>query len=222
MSSAYPARVLPQARAFDNAYAGTPTWEIGRPQPAVLRLLDAGLVVGDVLDVGCGTGEHARLVAARGHRVRGVDFSARAVALARRRSRVREPSGKQASKAAPISDMTPEPEFAVADVRALADLDGSFDTILDVGCFHTLQPDDRGAYAASVHRVLRPGGQLLLLCWSDRNPFGYGPARIRRRDILATFRAGWVIEAVTAETLDTGLESAQVHAWLAVARRTVG
>ncbi len=208
--------MLPQARAFDNAYEGTPTWEIGRPQPAVLHMLEAGLVDGDVLDVGCGTGEHARLLAALGHRVVGIDFSTRAIKLARLRSRSRRLSGGQATERAPA------PEFAVADVRALADLERSFDTVLDVGCFHTLQPDDRGAYAASVRSVLRSGGRLLLLCWSDRNPFGYGPARIRRRDIRASFRTGWVIEAVTAETLDTRLEPAQVHAWLAVARRTVG
>ncbi len=206
-ASAYAALVLPQARAFDNAYEGMPTWEIGRPQPAVLRLLDAGLMVGDVLDVGCGTGEHARLLAARGHRVLGIDFSVRAIELARQRATA-------AGQHAP-----PAPDFAVADVRDLAHIGRTVDTVLDVGCFHTLQPVDRAAYAVSIHSVLRPGGRLLLLCWSDRNPFGYGPARIGRRDIRATFRAGWELEAIRAETLDTRLSSGQVHAWLAIARR---
>ena len=109
----------------------------------------------------------------------------------------------------------------VAAVRALRpDAIGSFDTVLDVGCFHTLRPADRPAYTHSIGVVLRPRGRLLLLVWSDRNPFGYGPARIRRRDIRGAFRDGWTIESLAAETLDTRLAQAQVHAWLAVIRRT--
>ena len=214
-----------EARAFDNAYQGTPTWDLGRPQPAVLRLVDSGLVVGDVLDVGCGTGQHTRLLAAQGHRVLGVDFSARAIALARdsaARQLVQWPGGTGAQEADRVSGSMvdrPVPEFIVADVRSLAGIGRSFDTVLDVGCFHTLQPHDRGVYAASIHHVLRPGGRLLLLCWSDRNAFGYGPERISRRDIQSTFGAGWVIETLTAETLDTRMESTLVHAWLAVVRR---
>src|SRR5580693_9285137 len=47
---------------FDAIYAGdTPAWDIGRPQPAFERLAQAGELVGQVLDVGCGTGEHALL-----------------------------------------------------------------------------------------------------------------------------------------------------------------
>jgi predicted NUDIX family NTP pyrophosphohydrolase len=199
-----------QARAFDNAYQGVPTWEIGRPQPAVVRLLDAGLVTGDVLDVGCGTGEHARLLAARGHRVLGIDFSPRAIELARDRSHELGPAGEQPSET---------PGFKVADVLDLGGLGRTFDSVLDVGCFHTLQPEERLTYAASIRRVLRPGGRLLLLCWSERNPFGYGPSRIRRRDIRKTFRSGWDIVSVVSETLDTRMEAAQVHAWRAIVRR---
>jgi SAM-dependent methyltransferase len=198
--------VLPPSHAFDNAYDGTPTWDIGRPQPAVLRMVEAGLVAGDVLDVGCGTGEHARLLASLGHRVLGIDFSARAI----ERARVRSPGP---AVGAPL-------ELRVADVLDLAGLERTFDTVLDVGCFHTLQSGDRAMYATSVRGVLRAGGRLLLLCWSDRNPFGYGPARIRRRDLSTTFGPGWTLESVTAETLDTRLESGRVHAWRAIATPT--
>ena len=200
--------LLRESLAFDNAYEGTPTWEIGRPQPAVRRLLDAGLFEGNVLDVGCGTGEHARLLAAHGHATTGIDFSARAIERAR--THAADDTGLAASS----------PAFAVADVRALRpDAIGSFDTVLDVGCFHTLRPADRPAYTHSIGVVLRPRGRLLLLVWSDRNPFGYGPARVRRRDIRDTFGEGWTIERLAAETLDTRLAQAQVHAWLAVIRR---
>jgi hypothetical protein len=45
---------------FDLLYEQRPPWEIGRPQPALLALAEAGAIHGRVLDMGCGTGEHAR------------------------------------------------------------------------------------------------------------------------------------------------------------------
>ncbi len=48
---------------FDALYAGTPPWDIGRPQPAFLALAQEGAIRGRVLDVGCGTGEHVLMAA---------------------------------------------------------------------------------------------------------------------------------------------------------------
>ena len=47
-------------------YATTPPWDIGRPQPAFLELAETGSLRGRVLDVGCGTGEHALMAAGLG------------------------------------------------------------------------------------------------------------------------------------------------------------
>ena len=60
-----------------------PPWDIGRPQPALVRLAEQGLFGGHVLDVGCGTGEHALLAAAHGGTATGVDLSPRAISQAR-------------------------------------------------------------------------------------------------------------------------------------------
>ncbi|HEY5169610.1 MAG TPA: methyltransferase domain-containing protein, partial [Thermoleophilia bacterium] len=62
-----------RASRFEDAYKGTPPWDIGRAQPAFERAADAGLVRGPVLDAGCGTGENALFFAARGFDVIGVD-----------------------------------------------------------------------------------------------------------------------------------------------------
>ena len=51
---------------FDDAYDGTPPWDIGRPQREVVRLAEAGEITGDVLDVGCGTGENSLWLAEQG------------------------------------------------------------------------------------------------------------------------------------------------------------
>src|SRR6266542_3291635 len=71
---------------FDAAYAGTPHWDIGRPQPAFLRLADSGALRGTVLDVGCGTGEHALMAAAMGLQATGIDASRIAIDLAQRKA----------------------------------------------------------------------------------------------------------------------------------------
>ncbi|MDQ1323887.1 MAG: hypothetical protein QG587_1223, partial [Chloroflexota bacterium] len=64
-------------------------------------------------------------------------------------------------------------------------------------------------------------GTGAVVAWSDRNPFGRGPARVRRRDLRAAFRAstGWRVEAITTGTLESRLEPGQVHAWVARLRR---
>src|ERR1035441_1947721 len=68
---------------FDAAYEGSPPWDIGAPQPDLVELADGGTLKGRVLDVGCGTGEHALLAAARGFEATGIDASPKAIAIAR-------------------------------------------------------------------------------------------------------------------------------------------
>lgn len=194
--------------AFDVAYEGTPTWEIGRPQAVVVRLAEEGMLAGSVIDMGCGTGAHALLVGARGQRVTGIDFAPAAIARAR---------AAAARRGIPA-------RFILGDVLALdgpADtppaVGGPFDTALDVGLFHVLQPLERRRYAAGLATVVRPGGRAFIVAWSDRNPFGYGPARVRRADLRSSFQAitGWRVDAVEPATLETNLHPGHVHAWLA-------
>jgi SAM-dependent methyltransferase len=207
---------------FDNAYQGTPTWDIGRPQGAVIRLASAGLIEGCVLDVGCGTGENALYLASLGHAVLGLDLAATAIEKARSKAAARAAAaggppgdGHGDGPAGHSPGGSAAAEFRVWDCLRLVDLDRTFDTVIDVGLFHTLQPAERSRYARGLRAVTRPSGRLLLLCWSNRNPFGFGPERIRPSDIRAAFRSGWLVEEIEAEVLDTLLPVGQVHAWLA-------
>jgi SAM-dependent methyltransferase len=70
----------------DAAYqqGAPPPWSIGRPQPELAALIDAGKVRGDVLDAGCGEAELSLALAARGFTVVGLDGSASAIAAASR------------------------------------------------------------------------------------------------------------------------------------------
>lgn len=77
-------------RPWDASYRDGPApWDIGRPQPAIARLASAGGFAGTVLDAGCGTGENALHVAARGLSVVGVDVAQTALAMARAKAEMR-------------------------------------------------------------------------------------------------------------------------------------
>jgi 2-polyprenyl-3-methyl-5-hydroxy-6-metoxy-1,4-benzoquinol methylase len=187
---------------FDRAYEGVPSWETGRPQGAVIRLADAGRIVGSVLDVGCGTGRNSLHLAALGRPILGIDIAATAIERA---------TASAAEQGVPA-------EFLRLDAFQLPALGRTFDTITDIGLFHTLQPADRLAYAASLRAAIAPDGRCFVVCWSDRNDFGYGPERVTRGAIRSSFSRGWRVEAIEAETLETRLAGGTAHAWLACLR----
>ena len=59
---------------WDASYHDGPApWDVGHPQPAIVRVAVEGGFAGTVLDVGCGTGDNALHVASLGLLVLGVD-----------------------------------------------------------------------------------------------------------------------------------------------------
>ena len=71
---------------FDSAYQGTPPWDIGRPQKEFVELVRSGEITGSVLDIGCGTGEHALFFAAEGYDVWGIDSAPLAIEKAQEKA----------------------------------------------------------------------------------------------------------------------------------------
>ncbi len=194
--------------SWDAAYADeTPApWDIGRPQPAFVRLADQGMLSGHVLDVGCGTGEHVLLAATHGASAAlGIDLSARAIAKARAKAAER---GISAS-------------FQVGDALKLAQLGQSFDTAIDSGLFHVFSDEDRVRYVASLATALTPAGRICLMCFSDRQPGDFGPRRVSEAELRTAFAEGWAVESITAETFEINPfpTVATAHAWLAIIRR---
>lgn len=184
---------------FDVAYEGTPPWDIGRPQATIVRLAEAGEIVGSVLDVGCGTGENALYLGARDHEVLGVDAAPVAIERARTKARDR---GMGA-------------EFMVWDALRLAELGRTFDTVIDVGLFHSFQDEERAVFAGNLHAVLEPGGRYLMLCWSEHNEWGYGPRRVTKAEIHETFTEGWTLDSIEDDGFETNMPQWSIHAWLA-------
>jgi SAM-dependent methyltransferase len=195
--------------SWDAAYtAESPApWDIGRPQPAFGRLAEAGRLTGRVLDVGCGTGEHALLTARHGADATGVDVAPTAIEQAR---------AKAAQRGLTV-------RFMVGDALDLEPLGlaGTIDTVIDSGVFHVFSDEDRPRYVAGLASVLKPGGVTYLMCFSDRQPGGFGPRRVSQDELRDAFAAGWTIESISADSFDINplQGTTRAEAWLAVLRR---
>ncbi len=188
-------------RDWDDSYAGPPPpWDIGRPQPAFVRLAEAGMLTGSLLDVGCGTGEHTILAAQHGARALGIDVSPRAIEIARRKG----------------AERSTDARFRVLDVLRLGDLGETFDTIVDSGLFHVLDDAPRSHYVTAAHAALRPGGHLHLMCFSDQQPGDWGPRRVTQGELHATFGSGWRIVSLAPDrfNINPGLGTPTAEAWL--------
>jgi ubiquinone/menaquinone biosynthesis C-methylase UbiE len=193
---------------FENLYAGPAPWDIDKPQGRIVAIADR--VTGPVLDAGCGTGEHALFFAARGLRVTGIDFVVEAI----RRARV-----KAAERGLSV-------EFLVKDALTLADWGKRFRSVIDCGLFHVFSDADRRRYVEGLARVLKPGGQLFLMCFSDQEPGTEGPRRVSRQELYDAFVDGWDVESVKPAQAELNPEFTEVKfseggpkVWFAVVRR---
>lgn len=203
-------KVLPNdTNPFEQAYQNhTAPWEIGIPQPAIQALAEAEKIIGDVLDLGCGSGENALLLNARGHMVWGIDISPSAIAEARKKE-------------------TSDPDnltFVVGDALKIEVLGEGFHTIIDSGFFHYLSDPEREAYLEGLHHVMFPNSRLFLLCCSDQSKIDWGPRPIRRSELRHLFTAarGFKVEAIQPSHYQLNDHAHDLKAWLAEIRHLQG
>ena len=183
---------------FNSAYRGTPPWDIGRPQKEFVDLVRRGEIIGSVLDIGCGTGEHALFFAGEGHEVWGVDSAPLAIQKAKEKAAGR---GLQV-------------QFLVLNALDLSRLNRKFDTATDSGLFHTLSDIDRPVFVENLAAILNQDGKYFMLCFSDQEPGGYGPRRITKREIQDSFRDGWSINYIRPAIFESRTRAEGPRAWL--------
>ncbi|HUZ81067.1 MAG TPA: glycosyltransferase [Gaiellaceae bacterium] len=105
----------------------------------------------DVLEIGCGTGVHTRLLAAAGGNVSAVDLTPTAVELTTQRLAL----------AGLFADVLE------ADAESLPFADDSFDFVWSWGVIHHSVDTDR--VIGEIARVLRPGGRLAFMVYHRRS-----------------------------------------------------
>jgi cyclopropane fatty-acyl-phospholipid synthase-like methyltransferase len=199
---------IPDKNTFASFYSGQAPWDIGRPQKAFMEVADQ--ITGSILDAGCGTGEIALNFARRGHTITGIDFLEEPIQRAKR---------KAAERGLSVT-------FLVKDATDLKGWSERFDSVIDCGLFHVFSDEDRKKYVAGLATVLKPGGRLFLMCFSDQEPGMQGPRRISQKEFQDAFAAGWVIESIQPSRFEVvpnlkefTFSEGGPKAWFAVVRR---
>ncbi|MGG0453910.1 class I SAM-dependent methyltransferase [Priestia megaterium] len=169
---------------FTQAYSEkTPSkheWTAGTASPELIELVwNQNIKKGSkVIEVGCGIGTEAVFLAVRDMEVSAVDISESAI--------------KTAKQLADVYGVNVD--FRVADALSLPFDNNEFDVFCDQGCFHHLTNEERPLYVKEILRVLKPGGMLVLRCFSDKIPGGPQPRRISSSELIDTFAESFNLE----------------------------
>ena len=166
---AWRAGIVPSYDAIADEYAGQYLDELdGKPfdREWLDRFAASVRGRGRVCDLGCGPGQIARYLAARGVDACGIDASVSMIATARR--------------------LNPTLDFQTGDFFALPLADGA---LAAIAAFYSLihcARGDLGRAVVELHRVLQPGGRLLMTVHAGTGEVGREEAFGKRVSLVAT------------------------------------
>lgn len=169
---------------------GTPPWDSGITPPEVEDFIQTH-PPGRAIDLGCGTGTNAITLAQHGWQVRGVDFVPRAIHQARAKAR-------KAGLDLP---------FFTGSVTDPALFDSPYDLILDIGCYHVLNPAEREQYRQNIASHLAPGGTFMLYAFT---PHADSASNTFTLDDQTAFEALLTLE----QRIDSADTPTRTSAWL--------
>ena len=181
-----PSRFGADPRAFfADVYRAPAPWDIGAPQPDLIRLIEEFPPANPVLDVGCGSGDLAIELARRGFSVIGVDFVEAAIEQARQRASALPPDAARRLR------------FDVGDALRPSNLAEPVGAVVDSGFMHLFEADTRDSFAADLAVALRRGGRYYFLSFAVTFPIDNAPLQMDCDEVAARFTAaaGWQILA---------------------------
>ena len=145
-------------------------WNIEAPPEELVALVEGGKIVPcKVIDLGCGAGNYSRYLAGKGFEVTGADLSSEAVKIASARA---ESEGLNCRYiCADLSGDMPE------------NFPGSFDFALEWQILHHIYPEQRSRYVENVHKLLKPGGKYMAVCFHENNTTFDGTGKYRKTRI---------------------------------------
>lgn len=159
---------------------GFKPWDTGVPPPELKRLVEGpdARPRGRALDLGCGTGTNAIYLAHHGWEVTAVDFTPRAIAMAR----------------AKVEAANVKPRVILGDVTRLEALGvgGGYSLVFDLGCLHSVPESRRDAYARGVTSATVAGADFLVFGFY-RNPNRLTRLRLTQEELEERFGKSWQI-----------------------------
>ncbi|MCW5200654.1 class I SAM-dependent methyltransferase [Desulfobulbus sp. F4] len=179
-------------------------WDTGRPDIHLMNLLSGWPnFSGKVLEVGCGTGTNSVWLAEQGFQVTGMDISAGAIELARKRA----------------ADKKVECRFLAEDFLTYQLAGRQFALLVDRACFHVMGDDERRSlFVKQAASCLEPGGLWFCMVGnSDQILEGEGPPRLSATQICAAAEPAFEILRLETCQFDSNLPVA-MRFWLCLMR----
>lgn len=121
--------------------------------------------IGTALDIGCGNGRNTKYLSKCGFNATGIDISAESIEWAKENTKCIDNLAFYSTSSF---------DFDCAD--------GSFDLIIDSGCFHHIKPHRREEYLTKIQSSLKPDGYFLMTCFTPE-----GGANISDYDVYRDY-----------------------------------
>lgn len=132
-----------------------PRWDTNQTPPEVISYFQSAPQEGHALDLGCGTATNCIYMAKQGWRVTGIDFVGQAIRQGKKKM---EKAGFAEKIRLIRGDVTRLHQYQIPTVQYA----------LDMGCFHSLTPYGKRAYAADLSSLMDRGATFMLLAFRPK------------------------------------------------------